>query len=75
MNRTGKIFQQQLRDKQARDAVADLDIAAVQRAAHERGRSEGFEAGYVAGWDALAAHLVETGVLDSDEPAGDDAAA
>jgi hypothetical protein len=66
MNRTGQLFAQQLREKQAKDAAETADVHEVRRQA----RLEGWEAGFTAGWDALAAHLVAEGILAPDEPEG-----
>ena len=65
-NRTGKLYQQQLRDKKARDEATSIDINEVRRQAYAEGHAAGWEAGFQRGWDSLAEHLVETGVLDAD---------
>lgn len=71
MNRTGKLFQAQLREKQAKDAAKEIDINEVRQQARLAGYREGFDQGFIAGWDALAQHLVDEGVLDADEPTDD----
>jgi hypothetical protein len=65
MNRTGKIFQRQQREAVAKKAATSIDINEVKHQAW----LEGFDQGFTAGWDALAQHLVDEGVLDADEPA------
>jgi hypothetical protein len=75
-NMTGQRFAEQHADKDARDASkakhASLDVEAIKRAEYLRGYEAGFdkahEASFNAGWEALAQHLVEIGVLDPDEP-------
>jgi hypothetical protein len=56
-----------LREKQAREAAATVDIEAVRQVAYTSGHAAGYEAGFIAGWQALADHLVEIGVLEADD--------
>jgi hypothetical protein len=56
-----------LADKAARDAAKDIDVNEVRRQARTEGFAAGYDQGFADGWDALAAHLVETGVLDADD--------
>ena len=77
-NATGRRYAQQHAEKDARDAskakLASLNVEAIKRTEYLRGYDvgygKGYESAFNAGWDALAQHLVETGVLDPDEPEG-----
>ena len=82
MNRTGQIFQQQIREKQARDAAKDVDIDQVKRQAYRDGYGKGFEEGFSNGWTALGELIIESGVIteerllelvNTDEGDGEDA--
>jgi len=64
---TGTKAAQLLKDKQAREELANLDIHAIRHDAYTKGRADGFTAGFEQGWDSLAAHLVEIGILDPDD--------
>lgn len=66
LNRTGQLFQQQLREKQTRDAAKDVDIAAVKRQAFSDGRAEGVTYGFTEGWNALGHLLIEAGAITED---------
>jgi hypothetical protein len=68
---TGREYQRLHAEEDAKKAAENLDIAAVRRAALTEGHAQGYEAGFVAGWDALAAHLVEVGVLAPDDEAAE----
>ena len=65
---TGAQYQRLHAEQKAKEDAANLDIAAVRRAALTEGHAQGYEAGFTAGWDALAEHLVSEGILDPDEP-------
>lgn len=72
---TGRRRAELLQEKAAREEAANIDVAEVQRQAREAGYLDGWNAGFTAGWDALAAHLVTEGILapdDDDEPAEDE---
>ncbi len=72
-NRTGKVFQQQLREKKARDEARGIDISEVRRQARTEGFDAGYDMGFAAGWDALAAYLADEGILVPDDAEPDDA--
>lgn len=58
-------------ERRARENPVDLE--AVRRATWRSGFDAGHEAGFIAGWDALAKYLVEEGILMPDEDQGDQA--
>lgn len=66
MNRTGQIYQEQLRAKQARDAAKDVDIDQVKRQEYLRGHSDGVTYGFTEGWNALGELLIESGFITED---------
>lgn len=66
-NITGRKYAELHAEKAARDAAKDTDIAEVRRTEYLRGHDEGFVRGFTVGWDTLAAHLVEEGILDADD--------
>jgi hypothetical protein len=71
-NVTGMRFYRQQREQDAKRKLAEQrpeDIAEIRKAAWR----DGFDAGYIAGWDALASVLVEEGILMPDEDQGDQA--
>jgi len=45
MNRTGRIFQEQQREQEARKHGGDLDVAAIRKEARLAGFHQGFDAG------------------------------
>jgi flagellar biosynthesis/type III secretory pathway protein FliH len=65
-----------LRQKTEREQAVHIDVEAIRRQAYaegyERGHAEAFEEAFTKGWDALAQHLVSEGVLDADEPSGNE---
>jgi hypothetical protein len=60
-NRTGRIYQKQLREKQARDAASTGDR-------FKAGLDQGFSAGYDAGVQAVIRQLQAEGIIGPDEP-------
>lgn len=66
---TGKEYQRQQAELKAkRDAEASpVNLAAIRHDAFTKGHAQGYEAGFIAGWEALVAHLVEQGVIEPDD--------
>jgi hypothetical protein len=75
---TAKLFNanQQRTEAEKRAKETPVDLEAVRRAAWRDGFDAGHEAGFIAGWDALASYLVGEGILmpdEADEDQGDEA--
>jgi hypothetical protein len=71
MDLTLKTQKALLADKAAKDAAASIDVSEVRRQARTDGFAAGYDQGYEDGWDALAAHLVNMGVLAADDEEGE----
>ena len=68
---TGRAYSRLHAEHRAKQDAASLDIGEIRRQALTEGIAAGFDRGFAAGWDALAAQLVEDGILDPDEPEDD----
>lgn len=64
---TGARYAQLHAEKAARETAASIDISEIRKTEFQRGFDAAWETAFKAGWDALAAYLVEEGVLDPDE--------
>lgn len=65
---TGTRYARQQAEQAAKRAAANINVDDVRREAFAEGYRAAFDKAFTDGWDALAEHLVQEGVLAPDEP-------